>query len=396
MFTKRKQPVIEVRDEDVEKRVRDFELITSCNGIKGSAHLNTALGALLSGRVRAAYNLNLENNQALNYQNLKAALLADFSKEGDREKAMNRFYAAEYIRTEDPLVHYQYIKRKISLDLPQADNETREGLAKDRFIQSMPEQVKGKLRLAVVEYYESIVFYFGIRIGFGYASLKYQAEGDHMSTTNIQACSCTIQSPNCIATVVVAYRAPLSDEEEDGQLCDYLARSKAHSRVVVGNLVNADGVSAASSKEKAEVLKNFFEKVRLTDLGRPLPNLLRRLPEQRMAPFVLEAKEVEAALKQLDQNKAAGPDGLHSAILRPIENIIAGALTQLYNLSLDSATLPADWIMAEVVPIPKGGSRANASNYLPAILLLVVLKTFERPLREKLVGYLDDKHLTAG
>ncbi|VDP89447.1 unnamed protein product [Echinostoma caproni] len=61
-------------DGDVEKWIRDFALIASCNGIKGSAHLVTALGALLSGRARAAYDLNLESNQALNYENLKAFL----------------------------------------------------------------------------------------------------------------------------------------------------------------------------------------------------------------------------------------------------------------------------------------------------------------------------------
>ncbi|VDP77565.1 unnamed protein product [Echinostoma caproni] len=92
-------------DGDVEKWIRDFELITSCNGIKGSAHLVTVLGALLSGRARAAYDLNWESNQALDYENLRAALVAEFSEEGDREKAMNWFYAAEYNRSEDPLVH---------------------------------------------------------------------------------------------------------------------------------------------------------------------------------------------------------------------------------------------------------------------------------------------------
>ncbi|VDP93801.1 unnamed protein product [Echinostoma caproni] len=136
-------------DGDVEKWIRDFELIASCNGIKGSAYMVTALGSLLTGRARAAYDLNLESNRALNYENLKSALVAEFSKEGDREKAMNRFYAAEYNRTEDPLAHYQYIKRQISLGLPEANNETRERLAKDRFIQSMPAQVKDKLRLAL-------------------------------------------------------------------------------------------------------------------------------------------------------------------------------------------------------------------------------------------------------
>uniref|UniRef100_A0A183BC63 MCM_N domain-containing protein n=1 Tax=Echinostoma caproni TaxID=27848 RepID=A0A183BC63_9TREM len=93
--------------------------------------------------------LNLESNQALDYENLKAALVAEFSKEGDRQKAMNRFYAAEYNGNEDPLVHYQYVKRQISLGLPEANNKTRERLTKDRFIQSIPAQMTGKLRPAV-------------------------------------------------------------------------------------------------------------------------------------------------------------------------------------------------------------------------------------------------------
>ncbi|VDP94541.1 unnamed protein product [Echinostoma caproni] len=104
-------------------------------------------------------------------------------------------------------------------------------------------------------------------------------------------------------------------------------------------------------------------KVHSTDLGRPLPDLLRRLLKQRMVPFVLEAKEAEVALKQLDQNKAAGPDGLHPAILRLIADIIAGALTQLYNRSLASGTVPADWTTAEVEPIHKGGSRVVSAQH---------------------------------
>ncbi|VDP93876.1 unnamed protein product [Echinostoma caproni] len=60
-----------------------------------------------------------------------------------------------------------------------------------------------------------------------------QAEGDHMSISNIQACSYTTQSSNCIVTVAGAYRAPLSDEEEVGKLCDYLARVSNHAERLV-------------------------------------------------------------------------------------------------------------------------------------------------------------------
>ncbi|VDP93224.1 unnamed protein product [Echinostoma caproni] len=72
-------------DGDVEKWIRDFELFASCNGIKENAYMVTTLGALLTGRARAAYDLNLERNQALDYGILKSALVAEFSMEGDRD-----------------------------------------------------------------------------------------------------------------------------------------------------------------------------------------------------------------------------------------------------------------------------------------------------------------------
>ncbi|VDP85522.1 unnamed protein product [Echinostoma caproni] len=77
-------------DGDVEKWIRDFELIASCNGIKWSAHMVIALGALLTGRARAAYELNLESNRALDCENLKSALVAEFSKYGDCDEPVLR------------------------------------------------------------------------------------------------------------------------------------------------------------------------------------------------------------------------------------------------------------------------------------------------------------------
>ncbi|VDP92044.1 unnamed protein product [Echinostoma caproni] len=89
------------------------------------------------------------------------------------------------------------------------------------------------------------------------------------------------------------------------------------------------------------------------------------------------AKEVEAARRHIDQDKAMGPDGVHPAVLWHIADIMAGALAQLLKRSLDSATLLSGRTMVEVVPIHKCGLRAAASNYRPVGLLPVILKTFE-------------------
>ncbi|VDP28689.1 unnamed protein product [Echinostoma caproni] len=54
-----------------------------------------------------------------------------------------------------------------------------------------------------------------------------------------------------------------------------------------------------------------------------------------MAPPVLEPKEVEAALKQLDQKKAAGFDGLQPATVCPLLTLL-----QLRWLSFSTDPLP--------------------------------------------------------
>ncbi|VDP89772.1 unnamed protein product [Echinostoma caproni] len=50
----------------------------------------------------------------------------------------------------------------------------------------------------------------------------------------------------------------------------------------------------------------------------PLSALSGSNPEQSMAVIVIKAKEMELALGHLDQHKAAGPTGLHPAILRSL------------------------------------------------------------------------------
>lgn len=70
---------------------------------------------------------------------------------------------------------------------------------------------------------------------------------------------------------------------------------------------------------------------------------------------------------------AAGPEGIHLAILRLVK-----PCTQLYNALLDEGRLPADWLTSTIIPIHKGGDRSNCSSYRPVSPTAVVLKFLER------------------
>ncbi|THD22667.1 hypothetical protein D915_006480 [Fasciola hepatica] len=154
-------------------------------------------------------------------------------------------------------------------------------------------------------------------------------------------------------------------------------------RVVVGRVVGDDGQCATTSDCKAEVLKCHFGWVHTVNLGDYINRNSNQATTQ-MGDFLIYPDQVAEATKMLSASKAAGSDGLHPTIFKPLESNMAESLTQLFNMTLETATLPLDWKIAEVVPIHKGGSKEDAENYRPLSLLSVILKVFEKILRNEM------------
>ena len=54
-------------------------------------------------------------------------------------------------------------------------------------------------------------------------------------------------------------------------------------------------------------------------------------------------------------------------------------------MSYNTGHLPNDWKMANVVPIHKKGDKSNVENYRPISLTCLVMKIFEKIVRDKLI-----------
>ncbi|KAI3380161.1 hypothetical protein SNEBB_002860, partial [Seison nebaliae] len=67
----------------------------------------------------------------------------------------------------------------------------------------------------------------------------------------------------------------------------------------------------------------------------------------------------------LNINKAAGPDGLSSRVLKEGINSISEALYLLFKKTLECGEVPEDWKQANVVPVHKKGSKEEVGNYRP-------------------------------
>ncbi|CAB4042706.1 Hypothetical predicted protein, partial [Paramuricea clavata] len=92
----------------------------------------------------------------------------------------------------------------------------------------------------------------------------------------------------------------------------------------------------------------------------------------------LTQEEVCHALQNLDPSKAHGPDGLPSRILKECAHQLAPSLHYLFTKSLKISQVPAEWKLANIIPIHKKGNKDHVENYRPISLLSIVSKTLER------------------
>ena len=95
--------------------------------------------------------------------------------------------------------------------------------------------------------------------------------------------------------------------------------------------------------------------------------------------------EISTLLRNINPNKAQGPDGIHGRILKNCAATLAYPISKLFRLSYSTGHIPAEWKLANVVPIHKKGSKSNVENYRPISLTSIVMKQFEKVVRMKLM-----------
>ena len=99
------------------------------------------------------------------------------------------------------------------------------------------------------------------------------------------------------------------------------------------------------------------------------------------------------ALDKLSSTAAPGPDGIPAIMLKKGQNTICHILNEIFKTSFHQGDIPELLKKAFVIPIFKGGSKAEPASYRPVSLTSHLVKTFERVLVRTLVDFLDFKNL---
>ena len=136
--------------------------------------------------------------------------------------------------------------------------------------------------------------------------------------------------------------------------------------------LQSDDTLVTNSLDKAEMLNQQFKSVFTNE---PLSNLPDKgpSPHPTMPGISVTCQDIENLLNGLQTHKATGPDAISAKILRATSDIIAPILQIIFQTSLNTASVPADWTTALVMPIFKKGSRTLPSNYCPVSLTCIYI-----------------------
>ena len=96
-------------------------------------------------------------------------------------------------------------------------------------------------------------------------------------------------------------------------------------------------------------------------------------------------RKVRKLLVKINSNKAYGPDGIHGKILKNCAVSLAYPLSILFKVSYNTGCVPREWKLGHIVPVHKKGSKENIENYRPISLTSLVMKTFERIVKDEIL-----------
>ena len=145
----------------------------------------------------------------------------------------------------------------------------------------------------------------------------------------------------------------------------------------VPNIISWDDRQAKSSSEQAKLFNEYFHSV----FPEPCDNNVspvRIETETVLSNICISEDTVLKLMKDLDVNKATGPDNLSSTFLKECRNELSNSLCMLLNKSFSEGVFPSEWKRANVVPVFKSKDRQDVRNYRPVSLLSVVSKLAER------------------
>ena len=165
------------------------------------------------------------------------------------------------------------------------------------------------------------------------------------------------------------------------------AKKKMKMKTGIADLRKTGGVIASSSKKKADVLNEFFSSVFIKDKS-SIHDFKKTSYNKPRLDLIITPEQVLNKVKELNSNKATGPDNIPSRLLKELSDVLCDPILRVMKKSIQEQYIPINWKKAHVVPIFKKGKKTLPGNYRPVSLTSITCKLEEGLVREKLIDHL--------
>ena len=145
------------------------------------------------------------------------------------------------------------------------------------------------------------------------------------------------------------------------------------------NMIITDG------QKITNILKNEYKSQfsEITETDENEIDIFKNIKEDDLNDIDITKEDVMKAIECLDENSAAGPDGVPAILLLKTKNEIAEPLRIILRKSIDETEIANIMKIAYITPIHKGGSRQEPGQYRPVSLTSHIMKLFERVIQKK-------------
>lgn len=185
----------------------------------------------------------------------------------------------------------------------------------------------------------------------------------------------------------------IADMKSNPKLFHGHCRRSLKTKQGVSNVVDGSGNLTQTEEEAAMALNRYYHSVFTADDGLGITPDFPSQTDEKLTDIIFMEETVLDMLSSRDPNKAAGPDGVETRLLKECAEDLAPILTQLFRKSMDTGEVPKLWKEANIIPIHKSGSKAQMSNFRPVALTSVVSKVCEKIICQTVMAFLTQNDL---
>lgn len=170
---------------------------------------------------------------------------------------------------------------------------------------------------------------------------------------------------------------------------------KNHSKSHVSKICYK-GREFTSAKDISDKFNEYFQDVGPSLASKISPskkNYKDYLKDRVESKFFLRPTtfhEVSELIEELDSHKALGLGDIPIKLIKSAKAHISEHLTKIFNLSFETGEFPMDMKYSKIIPLHKGGSTSELSNYRPISLTPIFSKILEKIMYKRIIRHLID------